>query len=262
MRKYRLCGIQVETGEDREANVAKTLGFIERAARRKPDVIVLPEMFEMAAKPEEAHAFSHQLDSPFTERFSDLARAHSVNIVGGTFFERSGDHIYNTAVVYGRDGSVLGAYRKMHLFDAFHYGESKGIRRGDGPLIVQLDGLKAGIAVCYDIRFPEIFRDYAVRGADVVILPAAYFQPNHDHWTLNIRSRALDNTLFIMTCNQTGDRFVGRSMTVGPWGIPVASMGMEEGFYIAEIDIDLIRKVRRKLPFLENRRYDVVPREE
>ncbi len=262
MRRYRLCGVQIETEKDPARNIEKATSIFREAVKEKPDFIVFPEMYEIVCPPEEVGNYAHTVPSEFTEKVSRLAKTYAVNIIGGSIFEKDGTVVYNTAVVYNREGEICGKYRKMHLFDAFNYGESKGINSGSEPLLVVLDGLTFGTAICYDIRFPEIFRYYALHGAQVVFLPAAYFQPNHDHWQLNIRSRALDNTLFIMSCNQTGKRFVGRSMVADPWGVMVSSMGIEEGYYIADIDVQRIQEIRQRLPFLENRRFDVVPRDD
>jgi predicted amidohydrolase len=260
MKKFRVCGVQVETGENPAENRKKIYSLMGEASCLKPDFILFPEMFEVVVPPLEAIKFSHPVPSELTDEIGELARKYSVNIIAGTFFERDGDSVFNTAVVFDREGRICGTYRKMHLFDAFGYDESKGIKPGHTPLLVEIDGLRFGVAICYDVRFPEIFRHYALGGAQVVFVPSAFFQPNHDHWQLNIRSRALDNTIFAMGCNQTGRRFVGRSMVANPWGITVASMGVEEGFFSADLDVDLIEDTRKKLPFLENRRFDVVIR--
>jgi len=145
----------------------------------------------------------------------------------------------------------------MHLFDAFGFGESLAITPGEKPFIAELDGLRFGVAICYDVRFPEIFRYYAVEGAEIVFLPAAFFQPNHDHWNLNICSRALDNTIFIATANQTGRYWVGRSMVANPWGVPITSAGLEEGYYTVDVDVDQIKTVREKLPTMSGTKFDV-----
>jgi predicted amidohydrolase len=258
MNLYKLCGLQIETGSEPEKNKEKILDLFKEAAKTQPDFIVFPEMFEIVAKPQDAVNHTHSVPSEFTDTFSGLAKAYSVNIVCGSFFEHADGGVYNTTVVFNRKGELCGKYRKMHLFDAFGYGESTGLEKGQKPVVLELDGLKFGLAICYDVRFPEIFRYYALQGAKVVFLPSAFFQPNHDHWFLNLRSRALDNTIFVMSCNQTGNRFVGRSMVANPWGITIASMGVEEGFYTAEIDVDYIEEVRKKRPFLENRRFDVL----
>ncbi len=257
MKRYRICGIQIETGKDTKKNIEKIVSFFKKACIGKPDFVILPEMFEIVPEPKDAVKYSHNIPSEITDTLSGLAKDFSVNVIGGSFFERDGEEVYNTSLVFNRDGRICGKYRKMHLFDAFGYNESSTIAKGNEPLLCELEGLKFGVAICYDIRFPEVCRYYAVMGAKIVFLPAAFFQPNHDHWQLNIRSRALDNTIFVMSCNQTGKRFVGRSMVANPWGVSVSSMGIEEGYYIADIDIGLIEKTREKLPFLENRRFDV-----
>ncbi|HEB32599.1 MAG TPA: hypothetical protein ENI15_17280 [Spirochaetes bacterium] len=257
MNRYRLCGIQIEAGLDPGKNLEKLVSIFQEAARSKPDFIILPEMFEVVTKPEDAVHHTHAVPSDITDLISGLARENAVNVIGGSFFEKDEELIYNTALVYDRKGEICGKYRKIHLFDAFGYGESNVLSRGSEPLLCELDGLKFGVAICYDIRFPEIFRHYAVQGAQAVFLPAAFFQPNHDHWQLNIKSRALDNTIFVMTSNHTGRNFVGRSMAANPWGISIASMGIEEGYYCVEIDVRQIEKFRERLSFLKNRRFDV-----
>ncbi len=257
MDRYRLCGIQIETGLDPEKNLEKLASIFQEAVRSEPDFIILPEMFEIVTKPEDAVHYTHEVPSDITDLISGLAKENSVNVIGGSFFEKEEDLIYNTALVYDRKGEIRGKYRKIHLFDAFGYGESNVLSRGSAPLLCELDGLKFGVAICYHIRFPEIFRHYAVQGAQAVFLPAAFFQPNHDHWQLNIKSRALDNTIFMMTSNHTGRNFVGRSMAANPWGVSIASMGVEEGYYCVDIDVRLIEKFRERLSFLKNRRFDV-----
>lgn len=260
MQMYRICGIQFESCKYPEENREKAASLLKKAAEEKPDFMILPEMFEIAVKPDEAIKYTHEIPSDFTDSLSELAKENNINLIGGSFFERDEDKIYNTCVAFDRKGAIKGRYRKMHLFDAFGYGESSVIAPGGKPLVCELDGLKFGVAICYDIRFPEIFRYYAVNGAEAVFLPACFFQPNHDHWQLNIRSRALDNSIFVATSNQTGPLCVGRSMVANPWGVTVCSIGIEEGYYTCDIDISVIDETRKKLPFIENRRFDVVKR--
>ena len=258
--RYKLCGIQIETGSDPRKNIEKAFSLVDKASRGNPDFMVLPEMFEIVPEPSRAGESAHTLSDELVERLAQAARSHEVNLIGGSIIEKDGDALFNTSLVFDRDGELRGRYRKIHLFDAFDYGESKTLKGGSEPLLCTLDDLPFGLAICYDIRFPEVARFYAAGGAKVVFFPAAFFQPNHDHWDLNIRCRALDNGIFVMGCNQTGKRFVGRSAVSNPWGIPVASMGIEEGFFCAEIDLAVIDATRRRLPLLENRRFDVHPR--
>jgi len=241
-KTYRVCGIQFESGKDTRKNIDKVGTLLRRAAEEKPDFIILPEMFEIAAKPDEAVKHAHLIPSRLTEMLAGFAKEHEVNLIGGSFFEKDGEKVY----------------RKMHLFDAFGYAESSGVAFGQEPLLCELDGLLFGVGICYDVRFPELFRHYAVQGAKAVFLPACFFQPNHDHWLLNIRSRALDNSIFVATANQTGRWWVGRSMVANPWGVEVSGLGMEEGFYTCDMDLAVIDETRGKLPLLENRRFDVI----
>jgi predicted amidohydrolase len=255
--KFKLCAIQMETGKDPLKNLNKLLRMCREACAYSPDFIVLPEMFEIVPKPYSAPRYAHALHSETTDALATLAKEHAVNIIGGSFFERRDDGVYNTCCVFDRRGNLSGSYRKMHLFDAFGYGESEWLGRGELPFLCELDGLRFGLAICYDIRFPELFRHYALKGAHSVFVPSAFFQPNHDHWQLSIRSRALENGLFVLGCNQTGKHFVGRSMLADPWGIIAASLGLEEAVLFCVIDLDLIGKTREKLPLLHNRRFDV-----
>ena len=257
MRKYRICGVQIETKKNVNDNIKKLKFFLNKAVLGKPDFLIIPEMFEIVAKPQDVKNYVHSVPCELTDMLSGYAKKYNTNIIGGSFFEKDGESIYNTSVIFNRNGEIVGKYRKMHLFDAFGFGESSAITPGKDPFMAELDGLKFGVAICYDIRFPEIFRYYAVKGAEVVFLPAAFFQPNHDHWNLNVCSRALDNTIFIATANQTGRYWVGRSMVVNPWGVPVASAGTEEGYYTVDIDLDMIEVVRAKLPTMSGRRFNV-----
>ncbi len=260
MAKYWIAGVQIETGKDTRKNTKKIETYIKKAGENSPDFLIIPEMFEIVAKPADVENYTHKIPCDLTEMLSEYAAKYNMNIIGGSFFEEDDGKVYNTSLIFNRKGAIVGKYRKMHLFDAFGFNESSAITPGEKPLLLDLDGLRFGVGICYDIRFPELFRYYSVNGAQVVFLPAAFFQPNHDHWVLNIRSRALDGTIFVASANQTGKYWVGRSMVADPWGIPVASAGTHEGFYITEIDTDRIQEVRKKLPTLNGRRFDVVLR--
>ena len=258
MRKYRICGIQIETKKNIDKNLEKLEGLLDKAGKEKPDFVVIPEMFEIVANPQDVRNYVHSIPCDLTDMLSEYAKKYGTNVIGGSFFEKDSDRIYNTSVVFNRRGEIIGKYRKMHLFDAFGFGESKAITPGEKPFMATLDNVKFGVAICYDIRFPEIFGYYANHGAEIVFVPAAFFQPNHDHWNLNVCSRALDNTIFIATANQSGKYWVGRSMVANPWGVPISSAGTDEGYYTVDIDLDIIKTVREKLPTINGKRFDVV----
>jgi predicted amidohydrolase len=256
-RRYRVCAVQVETGSEPQKNLERVFSLIERASTACPDFIVVPEMFEIVPGPAAAGRFARSIPDGLTDRLAGAARSCSSNLVAGSVIERDGENLYNTSMVFDRTGALRGVYRKIHLFDAFSYGESRTLSGGKEPFLFTLDGLAFGVAICYDVRFPELFRHYALSGAKVVFVPSAFFQPNHDHWELAVRARALDNGIYVVGCCQTGRRFVGRSMAADPWGIAVASMGTGEGFFCVEVDPSVVEETRKKLPLLENRRFDV-----
>jgi predicted amidohydrolase len=256
-RHYRVCAVQLETGAEPGRNLERVFSLIERASAWRPDFIVVPEMFEIIPDPSDTGRFARSIPDGLTDRLAETAKRCSSNLVAGTIIEKEGENLYNTSMIFDRTGTLRGVYRKLHLFDAFSYGESKTLTAGKGPFSCTLDGLCFGVAICYDVRFPELFRHYALGGAKVVFVPSAFFQPNHDHWQLAIRARALDNGIYVVGCCQTGRRFVGRSMAADPWGIAVASLGVEEGLLALEIDPSAVEETRNKLPLLENRRYDV-----
>jgi predicted amidohydrolase len=252
-----VCAVQLETGSDPEKNLERVFSLIGRASTERPDFILVPEMFEIVPGPSDGGRFARTIPDGLTDRLAETARSCSCNLIAGSIIERDGENLYNTSMVFDRTGAFRGVYRKIHLFDAFSYGESSTLTGGKEPLLFTLDGLCFGIAICYDVRFPELFRHYALGGAKVVFVPSAFFQPNHDHWELAVRARALDNGIYVVGCCQTGRRFVGRSMAADPWGIAVASLGIEEGLLCCELDPSLVEETRNKLPLLDNRRFDV-----
>ena len=196
--RYRVCLIQVETGSEPEKNLERLFTLIERASEARPDFLVVPEMFEIVPRADDADRYARRIPDELTERLAAAARRCSSNLIAGSIIERDGDRLYNTCPVFDRKGNLAGVYRKIHLFDAFSYGESKTLTSGGSPSLFTLDGLPFGVAVCYDVRFPELFRRYALDGAKVVFVPSAFFQPNHDHWELAVRARALDNGLYVI----------------------------------------------------------------
>jgi predicted amidohydrolase len=256
-KTYRVCAVQLETGTEPERNLERVFSLIGRASSERNDFIVVPEMFEIVPGPSDAGRVARRIPDGLTDRLAETARSCSSNLIAGSIIEKDGENLYNTCMVFDRTGALRGVYRKLHLFDAFSYGESKTLTGGKEPLFCTIDGLCFGVAICYDVRFPELFRHYALGGALVVFVPSAFFQPNHDHWELAVRARALDNGIYVVGCCQTGRRFVGRSMAADPWGIAVASLGVEEGLLRLEIDPSSVQETRNKLPLLENRRYDV-----
>jgi predicted amidohydrolase len=191
-------------------------------------------------------------------------------IHAGTIYEMpKGDtRLYNTAVVLGPDGEMVAKYRKLHMFDVVLDGvaafqESATITPGDEIVVVDIDSIKVGLATCYDLRFPELFRILALRGAEVILLPAAFtMTTGKDHWEVLIRARAIENGVYMVASGQVGQHppgnwCYGRSMIVDPWGTVIATASDLETVIQADCDRALLQKVRRQIPSLANRRADV-----
>src|SRR5207302_8520882 len=170
------------------------------------------------------------LDGPFVTALGDGARRHGIAVVAGVFEPAPGPdgRVLNTVVALGRDGAQLGAYRKIHLYDAFGYRESDRIRPGDGEtLLFALDGVTFGVETCYDVRFPELTRHLAARGAEVVLLPAAWVPGplKEAHWEVLVRARAIESTVYVAAAGLAAPRFTGSSLLADPMGVAVVRAG-------------------------------------
>ncbi|MGZ8708149.1 MAG: carbon-nitrogen hydrolase family protein, partial [Gaiellaceae bacterium] len=222
--------------------------------------------FNVLGSPDDLHAGAEPVPGPTTEWAGALCRELGVWLVAGSIVERvdDDDKLRNTSVLIGPDGEVHASYRKIHLFDVevggMVYRESDAEAPGDEVVVADVDGVELGMAVCYDLRFPELFRIMAVRGARVVSLPAAFTVPTgRAHWEILLRARAIENQVFVIAAGQIGrhppdHESYGHSMIVDPWGIVLAEAPDEVGYITADLDLDAQRGVREKLPSLANRR--------
>ncbi len=227
------------------------------------DLVVLPE-YSMATltglSPEDLRRIAEDLDGPFVRGLSEVARECSSYLVAGVFERGEGKGVYNTAVIISPDGEVVGRYRKVHLFDAYGYRESDFFERGEElPPVIDAGKFKLGVAVCFDIRFPELFRYLALKGADLIALPSAWFKGPLKEETLHFlgRARAHENTLYVVIADQFGEYFVGRSAVIDPYGTLIADLGVGVKYVEVEVDLGLISEVREKVPVLKLRRPDL-----
>ncbi|MDR7555121.1 MAG: carbon-nitrogen hydrolase family protein [Armatimonadota bacterium] len=246
---------------DKAANLARALEVLAEAGRRGVDLVVFPEVFMV--RWEEGRAplaeVAEPLDGPFVRALAAAAVEHRLHVVMGMAERAPGEAVraYNTAVVLGPDGTVRGAYRKVHLFDAFGYRESDRIVPGSAPPPVVSTALgRIGLQICYDVRFPEWTRLLALAGAEVVAMPTSWVVGHlkEDHWVTLVRARALENTVWIAAADQVRADRAGRSLVVDPMGVVVADGGEEPGLVVAEIDLARTRRVRETLPVLGHRR--------
>jgi predicted amidohydrolase len=256
----RTAVVQLEASTDVDVNLEAIGHHLEDAAGAGAQLVVLPEasMHDFGAPDLPLGPVAQPLDGPFVVSVGELARKADVTVVVG-MFERSDDPArpYNTLAVLGRDGDVVHRYRKAHLYDSFGYRESDRLSAGPfEPVVVPMGEFTLGLMTCYDLRFPEVARALVDEGADVLVAPSAWVRGplKEDHWTTLLRARAIENTVYVVGAGQTGKTYVGRSAVVDPMGVPVASMGAEQGYAVADLRSSYIAEVRRSNPSLANRR--------
>ncbi|GIX14903.1 MAG: carbon-nitrogen hydrolase [Paracoccaceae bacterium] len=258
--------IQMNSQADKAANIAQAEALVAEAAAEGPDLVVLPEYWSaLCDRREEFHASAEDLsgDRPGGDAYGamrEMARRHRITLHGGSIVERAGNAHYNTTVVFAPDGAEIARYRKIHLFDVdvpggVRFRESETIAPGGEVVTYDCKGHRVGCAICYDIRFPELFRALRDRGAELIVLPAAFtLMTGKDHWEVLARARAIETQTHFLAVGQYGTHAGGRkacwghSMVVDPWGHVIAQVGDHVGWTVARIDHDYTRKVRTALP--------------
>ena len=265
----RVACVQMTSGPEKAANLEKAEKLVARAAATGADVVVLPEKWNAIGEADTLHAAAEPLEGGETvETMAGWARARGITLVGGSIAELREGHekLSNTSIAFGPDGEILGVYRKIHLFDVEVegnvYRESEAEEPGEEPVVVRGEGWPIGLTVCYDIRFPELYRILALEGAELVTVPAAFTVPTgRDHWHVLMRARAIENQYYVAAPGQVGETrpgkpSYGRSLIVDPWGIVLAQAPDEETVISAELDRARLQRIREKLPSLKNRQAD------
>ncbi|HEX5465120.1 MAG TPA: carbon-nitrogen hydrolase family protein [Candidatus Limnocylindrales bacterium] len=266
----RVAAIQLTSGADREANLERALEQVERAVTAGAELIVLPEYVDYLGPAERAWELAAPIPGPTVDAFAVVARQAGVWIVAGSVWERApeiGRRCYNTSVLLDPAGAVAARYRKVHVFDV-HLGEVDGhesefVAAGDEVVVAPVDGLTMGLSVCYDLRFPEVYRAQALLGAQAFLVPSSFrLETGRDHWEVLIRARALENQCYLVAADQVGidGRGIacyGRSMIADPWGTVLACAPDEIGFVMADIDPRRLGRLRAGFPALASRRDDV-----
>lgn len=245
---------------DPPGNFDRAEAFVAEAARRGSDLVVLPELWSTAYDLENAAAHASPLANSSDEagwfgRFAGLAKANRVWLTGSLLEKRDGQ-FYNTLALYSPEGKLAAAYSKIHLFqlmDEHHF-----LAPGQERTLTDLPWGCAGMAICYDLRFPELFRRYALDGARLIVLPAEWPHPRRMHWRTLLRSRAIENQCFIAACNRVGatkgTAFFGSSAVIDPWGETLVEGGETEALLTVSIDLGTVETVREKIPIFADRR--------
>ncbi|MFC1479404.1 carbon-nitrogen hydrolase family protein [Planctomycetota bacterium] len=257
--------IQMHSTDKEERNLEICEKLIEEAVSQGTDLITLPETFHWIGPEHEKPLHSTPVPGPVSEFLSSFASKHQVYIHGGSILEQTEDKCANTTLFFAPDGTIQASYRKIHLFDAeingTRYFESEVVLPGTEPVTVTLENLTYGFSICYDLRFPELYRKLSQKKADIIFSPAAFTVPTGKaHWETLIRARAIENQVFMAAAAQagtdsTGKSYYGHSMLVDPWGTVLIQMdGHTEGCATMEIDPEQIKEVRRNLPVLDHRK--------
>lgn len=240
-------------------NRKKVLEMIERASGEQPDVIVLPEMWNTSFNFKNIHLNADEKGQPTLKLLSEKAKEHGVHIVAGSIADNHAGNIYNRTYVLNREGKVVHHYDKIHL--VHHAQEDQYISQGNEIDIFELDGIKCGVIICYDLRFPELCRTLALKGAEVIFAPVQWFETRLEHYETLCRARALENQIYFVTANRIGKEFKatfpGQSMVVDPWGKIIAQMGSGEEILHGHLNLDLIYRTRQKITCYQDRRPDL-----
>jgi predicted amidohydrolase len=262
----KIAVVQTASSYDKAANRELVTRVVAAAASERPDLVVLPEaiMADFSVEDGVVAQSAEALDGEFVGTLRKCAVEHGVAIVAG-MFERSCDEgrPYNTLLAVGADGSLLGAYRKIHLYDAFGYKESDQLTPGDvAPVVVKVAGLSLGLMTCYDLRFPELSRALVDAGAEVLVVPAAWVRGplKEHHWTTLLTARAVENTCYVAAAAQNGKKYCGLSQIIDPQGTTLAAVAETDGHAVADVSPDRLTQIRHQNPSLQNRRYTVTPR--
>jgi deaminated glutathione amidase len=259
--------VQLTSTADRERNLANADRLTRAAAAAGAQLVLLPEKWPFLGRPEDTPGGAQPFDGPALRWARATARELGIDLVAGSFSERvdGQERGANTSVHVGPDGDVAAVYRKIHMFDVQvggrTYRESEHEDAGEEVVVSRTaGGVELGLSVCYDLRFPELYRILAVRGARVLVVPAAFtLTTTREHWEVLLRARAIEDQCFVVAANQIGEhapglRSGGRSMIVDPWGVVLAQAPDTETFVIAPLDLERQAEIRRTLPSLANRR--------
>lgn len=243
-------------------NKQTVLSLIEKALSDKPDTILLPELWPTGFYPKNIIDYAITEESALLQEISNLAARHNINIVAGTIATKKQDNVFNTCYCFSRQGKLITKYDKLHLFSPA--GENKDFTPGNQLITFSLDGVKCGVVICYDIRFPELIRQLALEDINILFVPAAWPAIRQQHWDTLLKARAIENQLFVAGANSITPNdckdvpLGGHSVIINPWG-EVLAQGSENGDSIitANIDLAIIRNIRQSINVFRDRRTDL-----
>lgn len=258
--------VQMDSKPDKAANLRKARELVQEAVGKGASLLGLPEYFNYIGPAQEESAEAETVPGPTTRMLSSLAKEHGIWLHGGSLLEKvSGrKRMYNTTVVFDPNGEIVARYRKIHLFDIEikdgpTFTESDSKASGDEIVLFKLGEVKVGLTICYDMRFPELYRILTLRGARIIMTPSAYtYFTGKDHWEPVLRTRAIENQTYIVAPAQVGTKpgfqTYGHSLVIDPWGNIIAEAEDRETVLVADLDMDYLERIRKEIPCLNNRR--------
>lgn len=265
----KVAAIQLNSQNNKEENITKALEHIREAAKNDAEFIVLPEYVDYMGEDKEKIKICETIPGRTSNSFANIAKELNVYLLAGSVHEKADDNcVYNTSILFNKSGEMIAKYRKVHLYDAVFEGrytikESDTIKAGNKMVTAETSFGTVGMSICYDIRFPELFRSLALQGSKVIFVPAAFpLYTGAHHWEVLLRARAIENQCFIVAAGQFGTAppdFVefGNSMIIDPWGTVLARAPEKEAIIMADLDFSFIDSVKGKTPCFNHRRPDV-----
>lgn len=267
MKSYLAAAVQMTSKPDLEENLATASDLVELAVRRGAAFVTLPENFSFLGQETEKVKQASEIAHKSEKFLKTMAQRYQITIVGGGFPIPVGDgKVSNTALMIGKNGEELARYEKVHLFDVNlpdgnTYQESETVKAGVSlpPISISPELGKIGLSVCYDVRFPELYRQLSKQGAEVLLIPAAFTAyTGKDHWQVLLKARAIENTAYVIAPAQTGNHYArrtshGHAMIIDPWGLVLSDAGEDPGLALAEINPSRLEQVRRQMPVLNHR---------
>ena len=265
--RIRVACVQITSGREKALNLEKAEKLVAQAAATGADIVALPEKWNAIGPPDVLHDSAETIEGGESiEAMRGWAKTHGVTLVGGSITERreGREKLSNTSLVFDPEGELVATYRKIHLFDVevggLTYRESEAEEHGDEPVVAEVEGWPVGLTICFDVRFPELYRVLALEGALLAMVPAHFtLYTGKDHWHLLLRARAVENGFYVAAPAQVGETGIGRpsygrSLIADPWGTVLAQAHDEETVISAELDRAWLEEVRRRIPSLSARR--------
>ena len=259
--------VQFKASTNKETNLKKIIQYISNAAKNKAEMVAFPEFMMLYTNskqtPQQLAILAETIKGNFVQSIAKAAKENHIQVVG-SFYEKSAkkDRVYDTSFVVSKSGKIISTYRKIHLYDAFGFRESDKMMPGSNiSKPVKTSVGKIGMMICYDLRFPEISRSLASSGSEILVIPSAWVkgEMKEEHWLTINKTRAIENGCYVISPDQVGNIYCGRSVVVDPYGKILLDMKKKQGIGFVNIDLKRIKQIRKILPLLKNRRTDIYP---